>query len=166
MMFLRALNYFYITVHVESVNFMAFLGFQVYKIWADVWKIYCRQSLEIIFGQKSIPTVPFSDIILVFHMVCNNQDSNQESWESFSVGLLVTWLSNKPKNSSNYFFAFLSHYYGFTNYFETLTFLFLIPYWEEFQFVRTMYVKKYEAHKIIIYFSKKIFDVHKFNNLL
>lgn len=108
----------------------------------------------------------FSDIILVFHMVCNNQDSNQESWESFSVGLLVTWLSNKPKNSSNYFFAFLSHYYGFTNYFETLTFLFLIPYWEEFQFVRTMYVKKYEAHKIIIYFSKKIFDVHKFNNLL
>ena len=108
----------------------------------------------------------FSDIILVFHMVCNNQDSNQESWESFSVGLLVTWLSNKPKNSSNYFFAFLSHYYGFTNYFETLTFLFLIPYWEEFQFVRTMYVKKYEAHKIIIYFSKKFFDVHKFNNLL
>lgn len=108
----------------------------------------------------------FSDIILVFHMVCNNQDSNQESWESFSVGLLVTWLSNKPKNSSNYFFAFLSHYYGFTNHFETLTFLFLIPYWEEFQFVRTMYVKKYEAHKIIIYFSKKIFDVHKFNNLL
>ena len=108
----------------------------------------------------------FSDIILVFHMVCNNQDSNQESWESFSVGLLVTWLSNKPKNSSNYFFAFLSHYYGFTNYFETLTFLFLIPYWEEFQFVRTMYVKKYEAHKIIIYFWKTFFDVYKFNNLL
>ena len=63
MMLLSAPKYFYITVHVEVLNFMALLGFQVYKIWTDVSKIYYRASLEIFLRQKSFPTAPFVEIL-------------------------------------------------------------------------------------------------------
>ena len=50
---------------------------------------------------------------------------NQESCESWLVGLGVSSHSNMQKISANiFFFSFFSCHYGFTNYFEILIFVF------------------------------------------
>ena len=49
---------------------------------------------------------------------------NQDSYESWLVGFVVSRCSKMQKNSASNFFAFLSCHYGFTNYFEILIFAF------------------------------------------
>ena len=55
---------------------------------------------------------------------------NEESCESWLVGFWVSRHSKMQKiSANNFFFAFLSCHYGFTNYFEILIFAFsnMIP---------------------------------------
>ena len=71
----------------------------------------------------------FSDFLTVFHMVWKNQ----ESGESWLIGFWASRCSKLPKILVNTFFPFLSFPHGFSNYFETLNFVFLILYLQEFQ---------------------------------
>ena len=93
----------------------------------SAWKIWSCEAEAEIWSSKTYKISVFgpfwlsSDLLIVLHMVCKNQ----ENWESSLVGLLVTSHSEMPNiSSNNFFFAFLSCHDRFTNYFEILTFLF------------------------------------------
>ena len=109
-----------------------------------VW-FTCLQNLDVFLGKFSAELVLksfsgrnnsleplFLDFLTVFHMIWRNQ----ESFESWLVGLWVRRHSKMQKNSANNFFAFLSCHYGSTSYFEILIFTFsnIIP--QKFQPVK------------------------------
>ena len=129
MLLLSAWNDFYIILSsyvegyvkkISRLNFMPLVGFQASKIWKFLLKVYSEASLQIIFRKNFFPRTPF-DFRTVFHMVWKNQ----ESCESWLVGFWVSWHSKMQKRFANSFsFAFLSCYYGFSNYFEILIFVF------------------------------------------
>ena len=126
----------YVEEHVKknsSLNFMSLAGFQASKIWMCFWKLTAEQVLKSFSSRNNSlkpPVFGFS----------NSLPYGLEESREFRA--LIRWVLNmhsklKKVSSNNFFFAFLSCHYGFTNYFEILTFaFFLIFYLEDFQPVK------------------------------
>ena len=108
------------------------------------WKIYFVLKFWNHFPANIIPYRHlFLDFLIVFHMFWKNQ----ESWEPWFSWVWVNRHSKmKKKFCQRYFFAFLSHHYGFTNNFEILNFCFsnIIPvkYYSKIITSRNMKLKK------------------------
>ena len=100
----------------SRLNFMSSVGFQVSKVWMFFLENLLWRNFSSHFQAEVIPQSPlFLDFRtdFHFHMI--------ENLDQLDFGLIG--VKKCQQIFTNIFFSFLSHHYGFTNYFEMLSFL-------------------------------------------